>query len=111
MPNNSKDRYRIVKVLALLLALLAASSQGLLAQSEGTYNSGLLFPKFTYNRVLSSGIALFNPSGSEASATFILLNPDGNILTNTTVKIPADGQVAKTSTDLFPSLTMWMGLF
>jgi hypothetical protein len=104
MPNNSKDRYRHLYMPALLLVLLAIPCHGLLAQSGTGSGSVLLFPRFVSNQTLSSGMAVFNPSGTEATATFTLRNVDGIFLTNATVKIPPRGQVAKTAGELFPGL-------
>ena len=89
---------------ALLLVLLAIPCHGLLAQSGTGSGSVLLFPRFVSNQNLSGGMAVFNPSGSEATATFTLRNVDGIFLTNATVKIPPRGQVAKTAGELFPGL-------
>ena len=89
---------------ALLLVLLAIPCHGLLAQSGTDPGSVLFFPRFVANQNLSSGMAVFNPSGTEAMATFTLRNVDGIFLTNATVRVPPRGQVAKTSGELFPSL-------
>jgi hypothetical protein len=89
---------------ALLLVLLAMTCHGLWAQSGTGSGSVLLFPRFASNQNLSSGMAVFNPSGTEATATFMLRNVDGAFLTNATVKIPPRGQVAKTAGELFPGL-------
>lgn len=104
MSNNSKDRYRHMYMPALLLVLLAIPCHGLLAQSGTDPGSVLFFPRFVANQNLSSGMAVFNPSGTEAMATFTLRNVDGIFLTNATVRVPPRGQVAKTSGELFPSL-------
>jgi len=98
------DRYRYTHVLALLVVLLAIPSHGLLAQSGTDTGSALLFPRFVSYGDLSSGMAIVNPSGSEATATFTLKNVDGNFLTNAKLKIPPRGQVAKTAGELFPGL-------
>ena len=101
---NSKDRYFSMKALALLL-LLAVPWQALRAQSGNNAGSALIFPRFISNQSLSSGLTVFNPSGSAATATLVLRDANGNFLTNATIQIPACGQAAKTATELFPGLS------
>jgi hypothetical protein len=104
MPNKLKDRSFVVYILALLLVLLTVPREELRAQSGDGSGSVQLFPRITSSPGLISGIAVFNPSGREASATFILKDTEGNFLTNSTLKIPPYGRLAKNVSEVFPNL-------
>ena len=93
-----------MKALAFLL-LLALPCQTILAQSGSSSGSALIFPRFVSNQNLSSGLAVFNPSGSQATATLTLTDANGNFLTNATINVPAYGQTAKAAGELFPGLS------
>jgi hypothetical protein len=109
MPYKSSDRSLAVKILALLLVLLAAPCQRIFARTGDSPGSVLLFPRIISSQDLSSGIAIFNPSGREASVTFILKNAKGEFLTNGMLTIPAYGQLAKNVSELFPKLAILDG--
>ena len=102
MPHKSKDRHSLKKMLALTLVLLALSCPALMAQSVS--QSSLIFPLFVSDQSLTSALAIFNPSGSEATVTLALNNAAGNLLTNATVTVPPYGQLAETAGELFPGL-------
>ena len=100
-PNN---RYFSMKVLAFLL-LLTLPCPALRAQSGNSSGSALIFPRIVSGQTLSSGLAVFNPSGSQASVALTLRNTNGDILTNATITVPAYGLVAQSAGELFPSLS------
>ncbi len=93
-----------MKALVLLL-LLALPGQALRAQSGSGSGSALIFPRFVSNQNLTSGLAVFNPSGGGATATLTLRNTNGDFLTNATIQVPAYGQAAMSASELFPGLS------
>jgi hypothetical protein len=88
-------------VLAVLAASVVLGAAAAYAQS-GSSGSRFYFPRFYVTSRVSTGIAIFNPSGAEATVTLTLRDFEGqSILKPATVKVPAIGQVSKTSSELF----------
>src|SRR5512137_1078312 len=81
----------------ILIALfLTASAMGLWAQSGGTDATSLYFPRFISGAGTDSGLALFNPTRSDASASLTLIDASGTPSTSVSVTVPALGRVAQT---------------
>jgi hypothetical protein len=65
--------------------------------------SVLNFPRVIATPQIFTGIAVSNPTSSEASVTFAVFQPDGTALQSPrTITIPAGGQYARQFTEIFP---------
>ncbi|HEY2382741.1 MAG TPA: hypothetical protein VGK48_16320, partial [Terriglobia bacterium] len=92
-------------VLIFLLGLVQVFGVNAFAQTV------LNFPRVISNSTLFSGLAVGNPTASNASVTFTAFLPDGTLYAPAggqnpaTLQIPAGGQAAKVFSDLFGSGT------
>jgi YVTN family beta-propeller protein len=90
---------------AITLIFLLGLVQALAAPVYG--QTVINFPRIISNSSLFSGLAVGNPTKTDAAVTFTAYLPDGTLLSPsgaqnpTTLQIPAGGQAAKVFTDIF----------
>src|SRR5262245_28390114 len=87
-------------IVRFLFFFLVLSVAGWLpaAQAQSTLN----FPRqFLPAELQSTGFAIANPNGAEATVTLTLYNDAGETVSSATRTVPAGGQLARLGSELF----------